>query len=121
MRSGSGEGQAETKSCHCLCKQHGKNTDEKHLKILNRSITKNYPALKSKPCIRRIIPANQGEGLRGDLTTESMLGFYFANKAKLRYNRFSRTRTTCIAGQYEESLSDMADGCVFFLNLASYR
>lgn len=23
-----------------------------HLKILNRTITKNYPALKSKPCIR---------------------------------------------------------------------
>lgn len=53
MRSGSGEGQVATVSVNSMEEQHERNTGEKHLKILNGRITKNYPALKSKPCIRR--------------------------------------------------------------------
>lgn len=71
---------------------------------------------KANLALEVIIPANQREDLRGDLTTESMVGFWFAKKAKLRYNKFSWTRA-----MYEEPLSDMVDCYVFFLYLASYR
>lgn len=47
--SGSREGQAEMKRCHCIWTQHDKNSGEKYVKMLNRRATKNDLALKNKP------------------------------------------------------------------------
>lgn len=113
MGSGSGEGQAEIKSCHCLCTQHGKNSDEKDLKTLDTRATRNDPALKNKPCNRSHHLSKFIREKTEEVTCVlcQCWVFNFANKVI----------TSClgqgprVAGQYGECLSNMADCWVFLI------